>query len=144
MANWHGYFVVERGTIGAVNWTTLQGLFEAMGTAGSDFPAHNNHKRPRLDGDAVIYESQFDTAEVSIPAFKQLLADEFDVDVGDIDHTIGSDDYAGYGTTVWEFLYNAVMRFTVRRYGGGGTWDESRQECVGYLIANNVAWEITE
>lgn len=141
MANWHGYFVVERGTIGSGNWAALRALYEAMGASGSDFPAYNNHWRERLDGDAVIYESQFDTDEVSIPAFKQLLADEFEVPVENIEHTVDADDYAGYGTTVWEFLYNSVTRFTVRRFGGGGTWAESGAECRGYIIANMAEWE---
>jgi hypothetical protein len=144
MANWHGYFVVERGTIGSGNWAALQAVYEAMGTHDSTMPAENNHKRARLDGDAVIYESSFDPTEVSIAQFKQLLADEFSLDVEDIEHTVGSDDYAGYGTTVWEFLYNDVARFTVRRFGGGGTWAESRAEVLGYLSDNAASWEEAE
>jgi hypothetical protein len=144
MADIHTYIVVERATIGSGNWVALRALFEAMGTHDSAFPAHNNHKRTRLDGEAVIYESAFDPAEVSLAAFKELLADEFGVDVEDIEHNTSAEDYAGYGTTVWEFLYNAVVRFTVRRFGGGGTWAESRAEVLGYLALNGEAWESDE
>lgn len=142
MSDWHGYFVVERGTIGAGNWATLLALFEAMGTHDSRFPACNNHKRTRLDGDAVIYESAFDSAEISLSAFKQLLADEFGVPVEDIDSSTSQDDYAGYGTTAWDFLYNAVSCFIVRRFGGAGVWQESRAETLGYLRLYQNEWEL--
>lgn len=138
---WHGYFVAERLNIGAGNWAQLQALFEDMGTQDSRFPAFNNHKRTRLDGDAVIYESEFDPGEVSGLKFRQLLADEFGVPIGDIGQTITQNDYAGYSTTVWTYDYAAVDRFVVRRFGGGGTWEESRQECLGYLSANQGEWE---
>jgi len=141
MTNWHGYFVAERVNIGAGNWAQLQAFFAGMGTSGTSFPAYNNHKRVRLDGDAVIYESRFDSAEVSGAAFRQALADEFGVDVNDIGQTITADDYAGYGTTVWTYDYGGLDRFVVRRFGAGGTWEESRQECVGYLAANSAEWE---
>ena len=138
---WHGYFVAERLNIGAGNWAQLQSLLENMGTLDSKFPAYNNHKRTRLDGDAVIYESEFEPGEISGAAFRQLLADEFGVPVEDIGQTISQDDYAGHGTIVWTYDYNALDRFIVRRFGGGGAWEESRQECLGYLKANSAEWE---
>lgn len=138
---WHGYFIVERGSIGSGNWTALRGLFEAMGTQDSSFPCYNNHRRTRLDDDAVLYESLFDPNEVSIQSFKQLLADEFGVPVSSIEHTTDVISYGDYETTVWEFLYNAIVRFTVRRFGQGGTWRESGDECRGYLALYQAAWE---
>lgn len=142
MANIHTYFSVERQNISVGNWAALQALFEGMGTQGSRFPMYNNHKRTRLDGDAVIYESLFDTSEVSLEAFKQLLADEFGVDVGDIDNTQSSTSYGGGTTVIWQFAYNAIDRFKVGRFGGGGaTWQQSRSECLGYLAVNAAQWE---
>lgn len=141
MANWHGYFVVERQNIGAGNWVALRALFEEMGTLDSTFPAFNNHRRDRLDDNAVIYESLFDTSEVSILKFKQLLSDEFGVPIEDIDHETTAVDYAGFGTTVWEFLYGAIERFRVERFGSGGTWSQSGDECRAYLAANRAEWE---
>lgn len=142
MANWHGYFVVERGTISAGNWSALRALYETMGTSGSAFPMWNNHRRARGDGDAVIYESLFDASEVSIDEFKQLLADEFGVAVGDIDNSQAVVSYGGvYDTTVWEFLYNSVVRFTVRRFGRGGPWNEGRAETIAFLASEQAAWE---
>jgi len=127
--------------VGIGNWQSLIALFEAMGTHDSAFPAENTHDRARLDGNAAIYESAFDPAEVTIEQFKELLAAEFSIPVEDIEHTIGADDYAGYGTTVWEFLYSGIIRFVVRRFGQGGTWAQSRLECLGYLAANRAEWE---
>ena len=145
MSKIHCYVVVEKGTISAANWDALCALFAAMGEHGTPFPMMNNHSRTRLDGDAVIYESNFDTTEVSIEAFKQMLADEFGVQVGDIDDVPSQDDYAGIGTATWAFLYNAVSRFIVRRFGGGGaTWQESRLETLGYLKLYAAEWESPE
>lgn len=137
---WHGYFVCERLNIGASNWAKLQAIFEGMGTHDSPMPAHNNHIRTRLDKDAVIYESTFDPTEVTGEAFKQLLADEFSVQVEDIEQTITSDSYAGLMTPVWTYSYNAIDRFIVRRFADGGTWSESGNECRGYLAANAAQW----
>lgn len=145
MALAHIYFAIERQNIGTGNWSALVALFEAMGTADSPMPAFNNHWRARLDSDAVIYESKFDTSEVSLEAFKQLLADEFGVDVGDIETVASSADYAGIGTTVWQFKYNSVDRFKVERFGAGGaTWMQSGDECRGYLALNQAEWEPAE
>jgi len=143
MALQHQYFVVERQNIGASNWETLVGLFEAMGTSNSPFPAFNNHWRTRLDGSAVIYESNFDSSEVSIPAFTQLLADEFAVDASAIINTAGSTKYSPSGSTrTWQFDYNAINRFEIQRFGGGGaSWEQSRIETLGYLSSNSIAWE---
>lgn len=142
MAKIHCYFVTERGTVSAGNWASLLALFDAMGTQGSPFPMYNNHKRARLDGDAVIYESNFDTTEVSVDAFKQMLADEFGVDIGDIDDIQSQDNYAGIGTVTWAFLYGAIERFVVRRFGGGGAaWEQSRVEAIGYLKLYQNEWE---
>lgn len=143
MASQHQYFLVERQNIGDANWNALVGLFEAMGTSNSTFPAYNNHWRTRLDGSAVIYESNFDSAEVSIPAFKQLLADEFNVDASAIASTIGSASYSISGSTrTWQIDYNAVNRFKIERLGGGGaSWEQSRVETLGLLSGASVAWE---
>ncbi len=146
------YFVAERLNIGIGNWEQLKALFEGMGTQKdtgepgdtpvSSFPAYINHWRERLDGDAAIYESQFEPGEVSGAKFRQLLADEFGVDVQDIDQVITQEDYSGIGTVVWTYSYGAVERFIVRRFGPGQvTWEESRQECLGYLKANQAEWE---
>ena len=139
---WHGLFVAERLSISAANWAQLQALFEDMGTIGSKVPAINNHKRTRLDGDALIYESRFDPLEVTGAAFRQMLADEFGVPVGDIAQITTQDDYAGHGTIVWTYSYTAVDRFIVRRFGGGISGRmESLGECLGYLAVNQALWE---
>lgn len=146
------YFVAERLNIGIGNWAQLQALFEGMGTQKetdepgdspvSNFPAYIIHWRERLDGDAVIYESRFESGEVSGAKFRQLLADEFGVDVQDIDQVNTQEDYSGVGTVVWTYSYNAIERFIVRRFGPGAvTWEQSRLECLGYLKANQALWE---
>lgn len=143
--DWHGYFVVERLNIGISNWNALIVLFEAMGTESSPIPAFNNHWRKRIDDNAVIYESMFDTSEVSISAFKQMLADEFGVPVEDIEDVQTEESYAGGTTIVWTFLYNAVERFKVERFGGSGsTWTQSGDECRGYLFFYRDEWEPEE
>jgi hypothetical protein len=143
--DWHGYFLVERLNIGANNWNALKALFESMGTTVNPYPAFINHWRTRLDGDAVIYESRFGRDEVSMPTFKQLLADEFGVDVDDIQTTTNYTSYSGDEmTTIWIFTYNALDRFAVHRFAGAGTWHQSRHEAHAYLAANLEEWQATE
>lgn len=141
---WRGYWVCERSTLGVNNRDALLALFDAMGTHDSPFLMNNNHYRIRLDGDAKLYESNFDPAEVSITQFKQLLAGEFGVPVEDIDNVTTQDDYAGFGTTVWTFSYNSIDRCVMCRFGGGGTWAESNAECLGYLKLYQAEWEPLE
>jgi hypothetical protein len=142
MAKIHTYFVVERGTLSAANWDALCALFAAMGEHDTPFPMYNNHSRARLDGDAVIYESDFDTTEVSIEAFKQLLADAFGVPVQDIDDAQTEDNYTEYGTTTtWTIQYGGIDRFIIRRFSGGSTWQDSRLETLGYLKLYKNEWE---
>lgn len=147
--NWHGYFVLERLNIGAGNWASLKAMFDDMGTHDSVFPCYNTHLRTRLDGDAVLYESLFDTEEVSIAAFKQLLADVFGVPIEDIHDTKSSASYAGGETTIWRFWYPDTAaghdRFLTERFGNGGSaWGESGDECRGYLALHNSEWETVE
>lgn len=145
MATWHGYIVIERLNIGADNWSALVALFEQMGTHDSPLPCRNTHDRTRLDGNAVIYESQFDASEITVEQFKQLLADEFSVPVENILDTTEIVDYAGHETTRWTLYYDEVVagedRFLVERFGRGGTWAESGDECRAYLAANAAEWE---
>lgn len=139
---WHGYFVVERGEIGVGNWDTLLNMFVNIGTHHSDFPAYNNHHRTRLDNDAVIYESNFDPTEVSIADFKRLLALAFSVPAEEIDDTQTVVSYSsGNETVVWEFLYDALVRFNIRRFGRSGDWFISGDECRGYLSLYRALWE---
>ena len=112
-----------------------------MGTHDSPYPMWNTHLRTRNDGDAELYESRFDPNEVSIESFKQFLADEFGVPVEGIDHTTDVTSYGDYETTVWEFLYDSIVRFTTRRFGRGGPWGESNNEQVAYLILYQSEWE---
>lgn len=145
---WHGYFAVIRLNIGAGNWANLQDLYEAMGTHECPFPCFNNHWRTRLDGDAVIYESLFDPDEVSVQAFKELLADTFGVSVEDIYHTVDSASYSGDTTTIWAFYYDAIEegkdRFQVERFGNGHAWELSRQEALGYVKLYQDEWDPEE
>lgn len=139
---WHGYILVEKlPDLGSGNWSALLSVFAEMGTHNSSFPAQNTHDRARLDGNAVIFESLFDPGEVEVSTFKQFLAEEFDVPVENITHSTDYKDYAGYGTTVWTFSYNDIGRFTVSRFGRGGSWEMSLEECTAYMELHVEDWE---
>ena len=148
MADWHGYIVIERLNIGIGNWGALVTLFEQMGTHSSTMPAENTHDRTRLDGNAVIYESLFDPDEVSIDQFKELLAGEFGVSVEDILNTTEIVSYGNGETTIWTFYYDEIIpgedRFLVERFGQGGAWIESGDECRAYLKLYADQWEADE
>ncbi len=141
----HCYIVVERNTLGAANWQQLCNLFATMGTHDSPFPMYNTVARERLDSDAVIYESNFYPGEITVANFKLLLANEFDVPVEDITDIRIITSYSTDNTTaVWEFSYNAVLRFTVRRFGRRSKWAISGDECRGYLSLYKDEWETND
>jgi hypothetical protein len=140
--DWHGYFLAERHKLGLNNWAALLNLLENMGTRFSPYPAHNKHWRARPDGDAVIYESRFSRAEVTMPAFKQLLSTELQVPAEGIAHAASYTSYGGdEETVIYTFAYLGVDRFSIHRFGSSGTWLQSRHEARAYLATYAEDWE---
>lgn len=102
-----------------------------------NLPSIMNHWRVRLDKQAAIFEALFKEENLTIDAFKQRLANIFDVDPS----TIGdSTQQTQYGPVVTFSRGGDRLRFLL--FGGvNATWMESGDEVRSYLAANIGDWE---
>lgn len=143
--NVHGYFGVQRLDVGQTTWETfLQVLWDMAVSPDDVSPAKRPHTRTSLDETKVIYEGLYDETDLTVTGLKQLLADVFGVDVGDIDHTINFITTGGYTSKYITLIYNAINRVRFGLFGfetAWPTWDTSRCAARAYWMANKEDWE---
>jgi hypothetical protein len=125
---------------------TLIAALNALGPASDGLPARLNHWRTRVDNNARIYEALFVKDAITIQSIKNRLGVIFDVDPGDITHSVAKQTFAVRETAIVTFTYNSTARLRIGIFGyaengNWPTWEESRIEVIAYLAANQVAWE---
>jgi hypothetical protein len=142
---WHGYFGIENLGLNPAQRDLLVDALRLLGPASDSHPARLNHRRARLDGQAVIFEALFDENDLTVDAFKVRLGSIFGVAPATIDHAVTR--------VTWHHLESAVVTFSrsgasylrVVFFGYNGarwpSWKESRLEALAYLAANAAAWE---
>ena len=141
MANWHGYIGIENIALNNAQRGQLVSALRAIGRQSGSQPAHINHWRPRLDNDAAIFEALFDEDELTAANVKGYIAGVFGVDAGDISHAASNNQY---GTSL-TLTHGGTDYLRFQLFGGvGTTWEESRQEVISYLSANQAEWEPAE
>ena len=139
MAELHCYFGVEILSMTGAQRDTLVALLKSITPVRiTGQPAHRNHWRIRLDGNAGIFEAMFNDANLSVQAFKNKLGSAFGIDPATIS-SVNSN--TAYGPMV-TFACSAVDRLRMILFGGASpTWEKSRQAVVQYLKANAAEWE---
>ena len=141
MAFWHGYFGIENINLNASQKGELVDALKALGQNTAPQPCHRNHRRVRLDSDAVVFEARFNDNNLTVAKFKQYLGTIFSVDPATIDHEITTPG----GNTVVVFSRGGTDYLRVALFGGiGSDWETSRQACQVYLKANQEEWESEE
>ena len=143
---WHGYFGVENLNLKTAQRAELIVALRALGPADDLQPAHLNHWRTRLDGDAAIFEALFDEDHITVGAFKGWLGTIFSVSPTTIDHSLVTVTLDTRASAVVTFSRGGTdyLRVVFFGYAGGGewpTWNESRIECGQYLLNNIQDWE---
>lgn len=117
---WHGYLLIESIPPGWTNdqrqqvWVAMRGI----GKQANPSPAKINHSRLRLDDKTMIVEAEFEEVEIAREAIVARIADALSVQPNAV---------------------NAVIDYQI--FAEGGTWEQSRQAAVAYLIANQEDWE---
>jgi hypothetical protein len=144
---WHGYFGIENLGLNATQRGTLVDALRALGPASAEGlkPSVLNHRRTRLDGEAVIFEALFDENDITVDAFKGRLGSVFGVAPATIDHAVTRVTWHHLESAVVTFSRSGVSYLRVVFFGYKGarwpSWKESRLEALAYLAANAVAWE---
>lgn len=142
---WHGYFALEDLNLNASQRATLVDALRQLGPASDPQPARLLHWRPRLDGEAAIFEALFQEVNLAVERWKQRLANIFGVDPATIDHTTSIQHFGGGMTPVVTFSRSGVNYLRVALFGGvGAEWNESGDECRGYLALHRDEWETVE
>jgi len=138
----HCYIGIENLNLNVTQRTTLINGLKQLGDNLNPQPCHRNHWRIRLDNQAVIFEALFEDDTISIQAVKNWLANIFGVAVGTISHSVNNQSFAGGSTPVVTFTRTGTNYLRLAQFGGvGATWEQSRQEVLGYLALNRAAWE---
>lgn len=137
------YFGIENLGLNATQKSTLVEALKKLGPAYHDQPAYLCHWRIRPDNEAVIFEADFDMDSISLSAFKNRLANIFNVPVGNINHTLSNVSFSeGNTTAVLTLKYNTTNKLRVALFGGvNPTWENSHEEVLGYIQANISLWE---
>lgn len=142
MTVWQGYFGIENLGLSGAQRATLIDALKALGPAADPQPARRCHWRTRLDGEAVILEALFDGDELTVARFKERLAAIFGVAVVGIGHAVQQRTFAGGVTPVVTFGYGGTERVRFALFGGvDASWQESGDECRGYLGLNAAEWD---
>lgn len=145
MTAWHGYFGIENINLNTNQRTTLVQALRSLGPGSDPQPAHLNHWRTRLDGDAAIFEARLNTGSLSVSAFKNRLGAIFSADPATIDHASQNQSFADGSTPVVTFSRSGTDYLRVALFGGlGADWQGSRREILGYLAQNRDDWDEPE
>jgi hypothetical protein len=143
MSTWHGYFGIEDLNLTANQRAILIDVLRNMGPRNDPQPAYNNHWRTRLDNQAAIFEAAFNEANLTIPRFKEILGNIFNVNPAAIMHTTTNRSYSpGGNTPIVVFSFATEDKIRVALFGGvGATWQGCRREVLGYIKANLEQWQ---
>ena len=103
----------------------------------SNQPSMMNHWRVRLDKQAAIFVALFNENALTVDAFKNRLANIFDIEPDTIADALQN---TQYGPLVTFSHSGDKLRFLL--FGGiNATWQESGDACRAYFAANIEAWE---
>jgi len=142
VGDWHGYIGIENLGLSVAQREALVSALRALGPALHPLPCMKAHVAVSNDGETVILEALFPTEWLTVVGIKRWLGDTFTVLPDAITHVVDEYGWGGQITQVATFGYGgtAYLRFGVFA-GIGGTWEESRQAVIAYLIANHAQWE---
>jgi hypothetical protein len=137
----HLYFGAENINLTNAQRDALVDALRLLGRQNDDFPFRIAHKRIRPDNQAAIFEAVLDTSIIDIPAMKTRIASILGVPEGNITTTVTTQTFGNFSSTVVTWKNLGTNKARTVAYGTlNGTYAESRNECVGYLVANNAAW----
>lgn len=142
---WHGYIGFENEGLSTSQRATLVSELRLLGPTSDPQPARLCHWRTRLDGEAAIFEALFNENNLTVARWKQRLGAIFGVDPDTISHSAVNRSFGGGTTPVVTFSRGGIDYLRVALFGGvGAEWNESGDECRGYLFLYRNEWETVE
>jgi len=138
------YWYVERINLTDAQRTTLvDGLKTLAPNLGRSQPADRNHWRVRLDGNAAIFEADWDDAMITVVAVRNRLASLFGVSQASVTYTTSTPTILSRPSEVATYSYGGQQRMRFGVFGGrDASWGESLAEAREYLRQNAAAWEL--
>jgi hypothetical protein len=138
---WAGYLAMENIALTNPQRATLVAALSALGPSSDPQPARLNHRRTRLDNDAVIFETLFQDVDLTTATLRGYLANVFGVPVAQITSNTTQQTFADRQSPIVTLTYQSTQRMRVALFGGtGATWAQSAVEARAYLSANAAAW----
>jgi len=136
---WSGYFYIENLALTAAQREPLIDTLKGWGLSNSHpNPRHRNHWRVRTDGQAVIFEADFDESNLTALWFRTRLASILSVPVANV---TSSTTQTAYGPLL-TFKYNTTDRLRLGLFGGlSASYAESQAAAQKFLADNQAAWE---
>ena len=132
------YYGIENLALNDTQRQTLIDALKQLGDNQSVYPNFRNHRRVRLDGDAVIFEGKFNDADWTIDSIKNKLANIFSISAAVITDSVNQ---TVYGPVV-TFGAGETDRLRMVAFGGLlATWEESHDAVLDYLSNNHLDWE---
>jgi hypothetical protein len=137
----HLYIGVEVVTMTGAMKNTLVEHLRSLGPKGDDRPSRINHWRIRPDGNAAIFEAEFDAETITAKALSDMLAKWYNVAPATLSTSMAQTPYGPYATV----KTGATTRLRIIAFGGvDADWGTSRAAVMEYLAANRDAWEPKE
>lgn len=128
VTKWHGYIALTDLNLSAGQWDRFTRGWALRGPPTSTQPAYLYHTR------GATREARFRTDVMTIDYWKEWLSILLDVDVSTVSSSTSPASYAGGTTDETTVTHGGTDYFTVHVFGGSGsTWQQSRDECAGYL-----------
>lgn len=138
----HLYCGLENINLTGPQKATLIAALTALGPASDSYPVRLNHRRVRLDNDAVLFEAAFGDNDLTTLNLRQFLANVFSVPLAQVTANTASQTFATLPTPIVTIVFAAINRVRFALFGGlSATHEQSRVECAAYLAANLALWE---
>ena len=132
------YYGIENLNMTNAQRDTLVDALKQIGDNQNPNPSRRNHRRIRLDGQAVIFEALWDDSDWTIDALKNRLGNVFGVDPATIDSSVNQ---TAYGPVV-TLSRNAIDYIRLIAFGGLlATYPDSHALVLEYLFNNLAEWE---
>ena len=137
------YWYVERLNLtNAQRDTLVDGLKALAPNVARPQPADRNHWRVRMDGNAAIFEAEWDDTTITAVSVRNRLAALFGVSQASVTHTTSAPTILARPSEVATYRYNSQDRVRFGVFGGRDSdWGSSQAEAREYLLQNAAAWE---